>query len=457
MHRGRAWGWGALALAAVAAWTPPAAAETLADALIAAYRNSNLLEQNRAVLRAADEDTAQSVAALRPVISATASATRRDPVPFGQDDLTSQIALQGEISLYEGGGNLLAVEAAKETVLATREALVQAEQQVLLAAVRAYMNVISAAEFVSLRDNNLRVVSEELQAARDRFEVGEVTRTDVSLAEARVALARANLAAAQGDLQVAREVYRATIGRYPGRLTGPGRLPQTASSEAAAKAIANERHPLIRQAQRQVTVADLNIARARAAMLPSVSLSGQIARDNDGQNVSNLTLGLRQTLYAGGRLSSVLRQAEASRDRTRAVLLQTVLDIEQGVAVAWADVLVASAQIVAGQEQVRAAQAAFEGFREEAALGARTTLDVLDAENDLLDARASLISAQTQRAVASYALLSAMGLLTAEHLRLGVPTYDPAAYYEAVRRAPVVRVSPQGERLDHVLRALGRD
>lgn len=457
MHWGRARGIAALAVAALTAWAPPVVAETLTDALIAAYRNSNLLEQNRAVLRAADEDTAQAVAALRPVIAAAASATRRDPVPPGQDDLTAQIALQAEITLYDGGRNGLAVEAAKETVLATREALVQVEQQVLLGAVRAYMNVIRAAEFVSLRDNNIRVVSEQLQAARDRFEVGEVTRTDVSLAEARLALARANQAAAQGELQVARESYRAATGRYPGRLTGPGRLPQTAASEAAAKAIANDRHPLIRQAQRQVAVAELNIARARGAMLPTVSLSGQLARDNDGQNSSSLTLGARQTLYAGGRLSSVLRQAEAGRDRSRAALLQTVVEIEQGVAVSWADALVTSAQIAAGQEQVRAAQAAFAGVREEAALGARTTLDVLDAENDLLDARASLISAQTQRAVASYALLASMGLLTADHLRLGVPTYDPSAYYDAVRTAPTVRVSPQGERLDHVLRALGRN
>jgi outer membrane protein len=443
----------ALALATGSA----ARSETLTDALIAAYRNSNLLEQNRAVLRAADEDAAQSVAALRPVIAAAAQATQRDPAPFGQDDLTAQIALTAEITLYSGGQNRLAVEAAKETVLATREALVQVEQQVLLGAVRAFMEVIRASEFVALRDNNIRVVSEQLQAARDRFEVGEVTRTDVSLAEARLALARANLAAAQGDLQVAREAYRAATGRLPGPLSAPGRLPATADSLAAAKAIAADRHPLIRQAQRQATVAELNIARAQGAMLPNVGLSAQIARDRDGENASSITLSARQTLYAGGQLSSVLRQAEAGRDRARAGLLQAVVEIEQGVGDAWAGALVASAQIAAGQEQVRAAQLAFEGVREEAALGARTTLDVLDAEQELLDARANLIQAQTQRAVASYQILAAMGLLTADYLRLGVPVYDPAAYYNAVEGAPVVRVSPQGERLDHVLRSLGRD
>jgi len=443
-------------LAAMLALALPAAAETLGDALIAAYRNSNLLEQNRAVLRAADEDAAQAVATLRPVIAATAQATRREPAQFGQDNLTSQIALTAEITLYAGGQNRLATDAARESVLATREALIDVEQQVLLGAVQAFMEVIRAGEFVALRDNNIRVVSEQLQAARDRFEVGEVTRTDVSLAEARLALARANLAVAQGDLQVAREAYRAATGRFPGALQAPARLPATAASLAAAKAIATERHPRIREAQRLVTVSELNIARAQGGLLPSVGLSAQVARDSDGEDASSISLSARQTIYAGGRLSSVLRQAEAGRDRARAGLLQTAVLIEQGVGEAWASALVTSAQIAAGQEQVRAAQLAFEGVREEAALGARTTLDVLDAEQELLDARANLIQAQTQRAVASYRLLSAMGLLTADQLRLGIPTYDPAAYYNAVRGAPVTRVSPQGERLDHVLRSLGR-
>jgi outer membrane protein len=447
----------AAGIAATLALVVPAGAETLGDALVAAYRNSNLLEQNRAVLRAADEDAAQAVATLRPVIAATAQTVRREPAQPGQDNLTSQIALSAEITLYAGGQNRLALEAAKEAVLATRESLIDVEQQVLLGAVQAFMEVIRAGEFVALRDNNIRVVSEQLQAARDRFEVGEVTRTDVSLAEARLALARANLAVAQGDLQVAREAYRAATGRFPGALQAPGRLPATADSLASAKAIAAERHPRIREAQRLVTVSELNIARARGGLLPTVDLSAQIGRDSDGEDASSIGLFARQTLYAGGRLSSVLRQAEAGRDRSRAGLLQTAVQIEQGVGEAWASALVTSAQIAAGQEQVRAAQLAFEGVREEAALGARTTLDVLDAEQELLDARANLIQAQTQRAVASYRLLSAMGLLTADHLRLGVPTYDPAAHYNAVQGAPVVRVSPQGERLDHVLRSLGRD
>ncbi|MCU0908158.1 MAG: TolC family outer membrane protein [Rhodobacteraceae bacterium] len=447
----------AAGLATALALVLPARAETLGDALIAAYRNSNLLEQNRAVLRAADEDAAQAMATLRPVIAASAGATRREPALGGQDNLTSQVALTAEITLYAGGQNRLALEAARESVLATRESLVDVEQQVLLGAVQAFMEVIRAGEFVALRDNNIRVVSEQLQAARDRFEVGEITRTDVSLAEARLALARANLAVAQGDLQVAREAYRAATGRLPGALQAPSRLPATADTLASAKAVATERHPRIREAQRLVTVSELNIARAQGGLLPTINLSGQVARDSDGEDASSIGISARQTLYAGGRLSSVLRQAEAGRDRARAGLLQTAVLIEQGVGEAWANAMVTSAQIAAGQERVRAAQLAFEGVREEAALGARTTLDVLDAEQELLDARASLIQAQTQRAVASYRLLSAMGLMTADHLRLGVPTYDPAAYYDAVRNAPVTRVSPQGERLDHVLRSLGRD
>jgi outer membrane protein len=163
---------------------------------------------------------------------------------------------------------------------------------------------------------------------------------------------------------------------------------------------------------------------------------------------------VNQTLYAGGRLSSIYRQALAGRDQARAGLHQTVAQIGQGVGAAWANLTAASASIEASDRQVRAAQTAFEGVREEARLGARTTLDVLDAEQDLLAARTNRVSAEATRVVQVYALLSAMGLLTADHLGLGIPTYDPAAYYNAVKDAPAT--SAQGRALDRVLEAIGK-
>lgn len=441
----------ALAAAAALALAPAAAvADTLADALSLAYKNSNLLDQNRALLRATDEDVAQAVAAMRPVINFAVTSTFAARYPSPQT-LTSAASLTLDITLFDFGANQLALDAAKETVLATREALKLIEQNVLLAAVEAYMTVIRANQFVALRQNNVRVITQELRAARDRFEVGEVTRTDVSIAESRLAAARAALAAAQGDLHVAREAYKAAVGTYPGRLGAPARPPVTARSLDGAKAIAVRGHPAIIQARHAVAAAELNIERALAAMKPRVTgrIAGQV--DGLGPMMNSVGVALTAPIYAGGRLSSAYRKAVALRDAERANLLQTTLIVGQNVGNAWARLAVARASVEATQRQVRAAQVAYRGVSEEARLGARTTLDVLDAEQELLDARSAAISAQTDQYIAIYALLASMGLLTVEHLGLGIVTYDPAAYYEAVEDAPLRKVSPQGERLDRIL------
>ncbi len=435
---------------------PVAKAETLTDALIAAYRHSNLLEQNRALLRVADEDVAVAVAGLRPVINFIADAGYSDPRPL-TDNYTAGIALTAEITLYDSGATRLGIDAAKESVLAAREGLLQVEQDVLLNAVAAYMEVIRAANFVRISENNVRLITQELRAARDRFSVGEVTRTDVSIAEARLAAANSLLAARQGDFNLAREAYKVAVGRYPGRLVRPTTPPMTARTVDEAKAVAVRNHPLIRRDQRNVTVADLNILRARAAMKPSVTGSLSTSLDQDGDTSNSVGVRLTQPIYAGGRLSALLRQAIALADAERAALLQTVLTIKQEVGNAWSNLAVAIARAEADARQVRASQVAYRGVREEATLGARTTLDVLNAEQELLDAQAALIQAETQQFVAVYSLLSAMGLLTVEHLKLGIVTYDPAAYYNAVKNAPTRYVSPQGEKLERIIKSLGRD
>lgn len=437
--------------------SPAARAETLTDALIAAYKNSNLLEQNRALLRAADEDVPQTLSALRPILAFVASAryTEVQPLP---GTLTKSLGLTLDITLFDSGATRFAVDAAKETVLATREALRQVEQDVLLTAVAAFMEVIRATEFVQLSQNNVRLITRELRAAQDRFDVGEVTRTDVAIAEARLAAARAGLAATQGDLEVAREAYKAAIGRYPGNLVRPTTPPRTARTEDEAKAISARTHPLIRQAQREVAAAEANIKRAEAVMKPNVTAGATVGRNQNFNRLDySATVTLRAPIYSGGRFSAALRQAIARRDAIRSVLLQTTLQVSQAVGEAWARVLVAQASIVANRQQVRAARVAFEGVREEAALGARTTLDVLDAEQDLLDAAAALIDSEIQQYVAVYSLLSAMGLLTVDHLQLGIATYDPSAYYNAVENGPVNEVSPQGKQLDLVLKRLFKD
>ncbi len=435
-------------------------AETLADALIAAYRNSNLLDQNRAVLRAADEDVAIAVSDLRPVVAFAAQAgyARAEFLnPLGNRDvnegLSSSLSLTADMTLLDFGRSALAVDVAKESVLATREALVGVEQNVLLAAVQAYVDVRLAQEIVGLRQSNFRLITQELRAAQDRFEVGEITKTDVSIAEARLASSRASLVAAEGDLMVARESYKAATGAYPGRLVGLPATPKTARSMEDAQAVAQRTHPAVRQAQHNVTIAELNVARGKANMKPSLTARATISVDEDGLDSESLGLNLNQTLYAGGKLSALYRQALARKDSSRSALHQTSVQVAQNVGNAWSNLVVSAASIDASQRQITAAQAAFDGVREEATLGARTTLDVLDAEQELLDARAARLQAEAGRYTGVYVLLSAMGLLTVDHLRLGIPTYDPAAYYNAVKSAPAT--SAQGRKLDKILEKIG--
>ncbi len=432
-------------------------AETLTDAMIAAYRNSNLLDQNEALLRVADEDVAIAVAELRPVVAFTAQSTwaRGEDRLTGQfsDSLNTTLGITAEMTLLDFGRGQLAIEVAKETVLATREGLVNIEQQVLLAAVSAYVDVKLAQEIVALRNSNVRLITQELRAARDRFEVGEITRTDVAIAEARLASSRSGLAAAEGDLMVAREAYKAATGAYPGRLAALPKLPKTARNMEDARAVALRTHPTIRQAQREVTISDLNVERGKVSMKPTLSGRANIGIDDYGLEQQSLSLTLNQTIYAGGRLSALYRQALQRKEAARANLHQSGVLVAQNVGNAWSALAVASASIEAGDRQVRASQTAFDGVREEASLGARTTLDVLNAEQELLDARATRLQAEAQRYLGVYQLLSTMGLLTVDHLNLGIPTYDPAGYYNAVKKAPAHSV--QGKKLDRILEKIG--
>ena len=450
----------AMAMGLGLATAPEAKSETLAEALAYAYEHSGLLEQNRALLRIADEDVAQAVAGLRPIINWAGNITAAWPVapaspinPAGGDLVSASLTLTIDQLLYDGGASRYEIEAARESVLATRQDLLQVEQQVLLRAITAYLDVRRQTEFVALRRSNVRVITEELRAARDRFEVGEVTRTDVSLAEARLAAARSELAAAEAALSRARAEFRVAIGRDPGSLRVPRPAPVPATLEEA-KAYAVRNHPAIRSVQHSVQAAELTILAAEAAQGPSLTLRGTISVDENLDDRETLGLNFGGPIYQGGALPSQIRALMARRDSTRAQLHIIRHDIEQGVANAFAGLAAARSRTEAFERQVRAATVAFNGVREEATLGARTTLDVLNAEQELLDARTNLISAQVDEIEASFQVLFAMGLLTAEHLNLAVQLYDPEAYYNLVKDAPAA-VSEQGRALDRVLEAIG--
>ena len=442
--------------------TTTARSETLADALVSAYNHSGLLEQNRALLRAADEGVASASAALLPIVNWSAQTQRTvGTVQAQARGSNATIGVNAELLLYDFGGSAASIETARESVFATRSQLLSIEQQIMLRAVRAYFNVRSTSKFVALRENNLRLLTQELRAAKDRFDVGEVTRTDVALAEARLAQARSGLANAQGDLLRASAEYANVIGHQPKNLAQLPRLPSITGNVASAQSQAVRNHPDMIAAQHQVASVEYAIKNSEAALKPKIKLTGSMGLQNDlvsGGFTNNATVGLGVSgpIYNGGRISSGVRRAMAQRDAMRANLHVVRHNLQQSVANAYAFYSTVNAALNASQQQIRASRVAFRGVREEASLGARTTLDVLNAENELLNAEAALISTQTEQYIAAYTILSSTGSLTAKRLGLNVQQYDPEAYYRLVKDG-VAKQSKQGTQLDKVLQALQKD
>jgi outer membrane protein len=465
-------GWRALVAAgvlAIAATGTATRGETLADALVSAYNSSGLLEQNRALLRAADEDVATTAALLKPILNYFADVTR----DFGDNRTTTSLGIPvnrdlgatnasagliAELLLYDGGATALSRDSAKEAVLATRQQLIGIEQGVLFRAASAYLTVTALRQFVALRENNLRLVEQELRAAQDRFEVGEVTRTDVAQAEASFAESQSGLAEARGDLLQAVEEYRAAVGKTPGTLAPPPPLPRLNRSVEEARDLAVRTHPDLRAAQHQVAAAELNILSAEALILPRVTATSRLSLiedlgSSDFTRSGSIGIELNGPIYQGGSIDSSIRRAIAVRDSQRGNLLEVQRRISQNVGNSYAQLSSQRASLAASEQRIEASRIAFNGVREEAALGARTTLDVLDAEQDLLDAETSRISAEANVYIAAFGVLQSTGRLTAEQLNLGVQTYDPTAYYNLVKDAPTAR-SKQGQQLDKVLKSL---
>lgn len=448
-----------LALLAAPAVAP---AQSLSDAMVLAYDSSDILTQQRNLLAALDEDVAQAVSALRPTLNYFAEIQATDNELAGTSS-TSSLGLLLNWTLLDGGRRAFQIGAAKEAVLAGRWNLVQVEQQVLLEAVTAYLNLRLAVSVVDVSESNLRLITQQLRAARDRFEVGEVTRTDVALAEARLAASQSSLAAARGQVDIAREQYRLATGHAPGRsLPGLPGVPQLPPNVERAQDLSVQINPQIKALQHNVTAGELLVQLAESQRRPTVSLTGRLtARDTDPNGIATVTLGAQGPIYTGGNLASLGRQARVQVNATRAQLSQQARIVTDAVGRAWAQLRISRAQVIASQEEVRSAQIAFDGFREEASLGARTTLDVLDAEQDLLNARINRLEAETNAQLAVYQVLFSIGLLTVDHLGLAVERYDPTLYYNSVRTAPRTpgagTPSERGQRLDRVLERYKRN
>jgi outer membrane protein len=447
----------AAGVSALSLMAPPAlAANTLEEALAAAYRGNPTLLAERARLRATDENVAQAVSGWRPTVTVNANYGRQRTEIDRQDTFNPQIGaitpgfsatvtsdpITGNVTisqpLFRGFRTLNTTRRARAEVEAGRANLINVEQQVLLDTVQAYMDVIRDEAVLNLRRNNVDVLGRQLQAARDRFEVGEITRTDVAQAEARLSGAHSNLAVAEAALRASRANFQRVVGEAPGALLQPPFLPELPATEDAAVSMALARNPRIVAARRQEEAARFAVNAAKGALLPSLSLQGQYLYNQDQtqpgvrSETTQATLQLSAPLYQGGAEHSDIRRAKQQQNEARLRVAEAERQVIEQTINAWEQLRAAQSTIKSGREQVRANEIAFEGVQQEAQVGARTTLDVLDAEQELLDSRVSLVRAERDAYFAGFALLAAAGVLNAEFLGLPVDIYDPARNYRDV-------------------------
>ncbi|MCC7024891.1 MAG: TolC family outer membrane protein [Thermomicrobiales bacterium] len=428
----------------------PAGAETLTAAMASAYVQNATLNSARAGLRATDEGVNQALAGRLPGVSASAG-YGRDFAPGSEPSDSLSLSLSIEQPIFDGFRTRNGIEAAETAVLAGREALVGTEQDVLLQVVSAYMNLVRDNSIVGLSAQNLEFLREQLRAARNRLDVGEGTQTEVAQTQAREASAMASYAAAVATQTAARAVYEQIVGHAPNSLTTAppvgSLLPR--SAEIAVQ-MALESHPDIKVALYNVDTAGINLEIAEGSLWPTVSLSAGASRTEDpfapdDARVSG-SVGARVSvpIFTGGERSSNIREAKQRLGQREIDLAVVRARIRADVISAWGDLEAATAQVRAAEAGVAASQLALSGIVQERDVGQRTTLDVLDAQQDLLDARTALVRAQRDRVVASYALLAATGGLTAANLGLPVQLYDPASHYTAVRGELFSLTTPDG-------------
>ncbi|WBQ11132.1 TolC family outer membrane protein [Hyphomonadaceae bacterium ML37] len=423
----------ALAAGLAAAAAPSGWSQSLEETLSAAYRTNPQLQAERARLRQSAEGVIQARSALLPSLSASGTLSESETWGAGGiggagggGDGSSSVGAQLSQPLYRGGRTRGSINAAEARLEAGRERLRAVEQNVLFDAVSAHANVTRDQQIVSIRSNNVEVLGEQLRAARDRFEVGEITRTDVAQAEARLSGARAQLSGAQAALAASRAAYARVTGVEPVQpeLIGPGAgLPEALDG---AQNLALDNNPDLRAVEFNELAAREGIRVARGALLPEVSLSASVneSRDSafsgDGRGSASVQARVSVPIFTGGLNRSRVREAQASADEARLAGLTTRRQVIEAVSNAWNTYLAAQAVIESSREAVRANEIAFEGVEQEAFVGLRTTLDVLNAEQELLNSRLELVRAERDLAVASYGLLQTLGLLSARDLELPV-------------------------------------
>lgn len=433
-------------------------AETIRGALAKVYVNNPELDEQRAVVRVRDEEVPKAAAGLKPKASLSFNGGPQRTyikAPAGLNQFSARVFQTDEYSglprtgtfnlqqpLFDGWKTKNAMSQAESMVEASRQGLRQTEQQTLEKGATAYMNVLRDTAVLGLRKKNIEVLQEQLRVTKDRQLFGEVTRTDVAQANAALAQAQADYAAAEGALQNSAAIYQQVVGEEPKRLDPPASLahllPQT-REDAIARAFAE--HPSIIESGHQVAAAEAAVGVAESQLMPTASVGAQVIQQYDSyfgyphtrQFGAQLIGQLNVPLYQGGSEYSFIRQAKEQLGQARIHATVQRNAVRSAVVQAFSQFSTARASVTFNQNAVKAAEIALRGVRDEAAFGQRTTLDVLNAQQTLLNARVNLITSQRDVVVGSYAVLSAMGSLSIDMLDLEVTPYEPAKHFSEVK------------------------
>ena len=419
-------------------------ADSLFEAMAAAYTSNPALLAERAGQRATDEAVPQAVAGWRPTLNGQGTYGYKDTETTvggitsksDYEPLTGSLTLSQNI--FSGGRTLYGTRQAREAVKAGRESLRNAEQSTLLDTVTTYMDVLRNEALVELQAKNVSVLKRELEATEDRFRVGELTRTDVAQAEARLSLSEATYISSQVELVSSRSAYVRIVGRQPGTLDAPPPLPRLPASQAEAMELAVSNNPSLAAVRHAERSAKHAVTVAKGALLPSVSVQASYDYSDhptaaiDRNEEASITAILSVPLYQGGAEYSQVRQAKQTHAQNRLNVASTLRQVEEAVVNAWEQLRLTQASIRSNSAEVRANEIALEGVRQEFQVGSRSTLDVLNAEQELVDAQVSLVRSHRDEYVAGYSLISATGQLSAQKLNLNVQIYDPKANYDAV-------------------------
>lgn len=438
-----------LAMSAAAAISAaPAHGQELMESLAVAYDTNPTLIAQRESLRGTNELIAQALSGYRPNLQASGDIgseySNTDPSNGSSNSDTinpSSIGIAVNQPLYRGGRTAASVRGANYAIQAARATYLSIEQQVMLDSVTSYMDVVREQAVLELSLNNEQVLRRQLQATRDRFQVGEVTRTDVSQAESRFARATADRIAAEGDLASSRATFARVIGQPATAVTAPPPVAGLPASLEDAKSLANDNNPANVAAGFNARSADENVDVVFGELLPELNLVGRAGSsfdpspNIDQSDTASITAELTVPLYQSGAVSSRVREARYNANETRIRVEETRRQVTENAIRAWEALFTARATIQSLIAQVSAARIALEGTEQEALVGSRTVLDVLDAEQELLDARVSLVQSQRDEVVAAYALLVVIGGLTARQLALPVDYYEFGQDYEDSRDA----------------------